>query len=205
MKLKQTKDNCREPKDEYAIIPQLTDKLVNRTLKQLSGDGLFVFPENPKEADDQMVLRSIDNYYQTSNLAGFIGYQDERLVIQSRFERSDGNYFFQYLFERVFNMPNLMVLNTEGIQDKSGFDLLAFLLPIYLKKALRKGIFKTYVRRQHNDSNVRGTIDVARHIRANSPFTGKIAYNQREFSYENDVTLLIRHTIEFIKNKRQIL
>lgn len=205
MMLKTTRDNQRELKEHYKDIPKLTNKLVNQTLTQLKNDHLFIFPEIIANADDltadQMVLRSINEDYQTSNLAGFIGYQDERLIIQSRFERSANNYFFQYLIERVFDMPNLMALNTEAQRDRLGFDLLAFLLPLYLKKALRKGLFKTYGRRQYNDSNIRGTIDVARHIRQNSPFIGNIAYNQREFSYENEVTLLIRHTIEFIRNK----
>lgn len=205
MMLKTTRDNQRELKEHYKDIPKLTNKLVNQTLTQLKNDHLFIFPEIIANADDltadQMVLRSINEDYQTGNLAGFIGYQDERLIIQSRFERSANNYFFQYLIERVFDMPNLMALNTEAQRDRLGFDLLAFLLPLYLKKALRKGLFKTYGRRQYNDSNIRGTIDVARHIRQNSPFIGNIAYNQREFSYENEVTLLIRHTIEFIRNK----
>ena len=30
------------------------------------------------------------------------------------------------------------------------------------------------------------------------PFNGKVAYSNREYSYDNDVTQLIRHIIEFI-------
>lgn len=66
---------------------------------------------------------------------------------------------------------------------------------------MRKGIFKTYIRYKYNDENIKGTIDVARHISKNTPFTGNIAYSQREFSYDNPLTELIRHTIEFIKKK----
>lgn len=42
---------------------------------------------------------------------------------------------------------------------------------------------------------------VARHIEKNTPFTGNVAYCQREFSYDNNLVELIRHTIEFIKRK----
>ena len=35
--------------------------------------------------------------------------------------------------------------------------------------------------------------------RENTPFIGKIAYSQREYSYDNEVMELIRHTIEFMK------
>ena len=45
------------------------------------------------------------------------------------------------------------------------------------------------------------TIDVARHIEKNTPFVGNVAYSQREFSYDNSLMELVRHTIEFIKRK----
>ena len=66
---------------------------------------------------------------------------------------------------------------------------------------MRKGLFKKYIRRRYNDGNVKGTIDVARHIEKNTPFAGNIAYSQREFSYDNSLMELVRHTIEFIKRK----
>ena len=66
---------------------------------------------------------------------------------------------------------------------------------------MRKGLFKKYVRNRYNDGNVKGTIDIARHIEKNTPFTGSVAYSQREFSYDNNLMELVRHTIEFIKRK----
>ena len=66
---------------------------------------------------------------------------------------------------------------------------------------MRKGVFKTYVRKTYNDSNVKGTIDIARHIVKNTPFVGNVAYSQREYSFDNDLMELIRHTVEFIKHK----
>lgn len=76
-----------------------------------------------------------------------------------------------------------------------------FLFPYYLKKAMRKGLFKKYIRRRYNDGNVKGTIDISRHIKQNTPFVGNIAYIQREFSFDNSLMELVRHTIEFIKRK----
>ncbi len=49
--------------------------------------------------------------------------------------------------------------------------------------------------------NVKGTIDIARHIAKNTPFVGNVAYSQREYSYDNYLMELVRHTIEFIKMK----
>ena len=81
------------------------------------------------------------------------------------------------------------------------FNLLLFLFPRYLRQATRKGLFKTYTRKEYNDGNVRGTINVANHIRMNTPFTGNISYSQREYSNDNYLIELIRHAIEYIKGK----
>jgi len=65
-----------------------------------------------------------------------------------------------------------------------------------------------YITREYNDSNLRGVIDFPRHFRNNIPFNGKIAYRTREYSSDNFVTQLVRHTIEFIaenSNLRKIL
>ncbi len=55
-----------------------------------------------------------------------------------------------------------------------------------------------------NLSNVKGVIDVRNHLKKNLPFTGNIAYTTREFTYDNPLMQLIRHTIEYIKNQKSI-
>lgn len=199
------KDNGFTNKDEFEIISLLTQKTADKTLTQLEKEGVFVFPEFIADAEnitrDQMILQSVNDCYRTGNVMGFLGYGKERLVIESRFSTGEHDYFFQYLLERVLDFPNILELNTDANQDTRLFNLLLFLFPLYLKSALRKGAYKTYVHNRYNDSNVKGTIDIARHIRNNTPFTGKIAYNQREFSFDNHLMELVRHTIEFIKTK----
>lgn len=61
-----------------------------------------------------------------------------------------------------------------------------------------QGIYKEYQRNEYNNANVRGTIDINRHLKLNLPFNGRVAYRTREFSHDNHVTELIRHTIEYI-------
>ena len=65
---------------------------------------------------------------------------------------------------------------------------------------MAQGIYRAYVTREYNDANVRGPIDVARHIKYNIPFNGKIAYHTREYTTDNVITQLIRHTIEYIRS-----
>lgn len=198
------KDNQSIKQLEFNKIPSLKDRVVNKSLEQLENEGIFVFPELLKESGgltkDQMVLQSINDSYLTGNVMGFIGYSDERLAIHSRFG-GDNDFFFQYLLERVLDFPNIVDLEINANQDDKIFNYLLFLFPYYLKSAMRKGIFKQYVWHRYNDSNVKGMIDIKRHIKQNTPFVGKISYNQREFSYDNYLTELIRHTIEYIKRK----
>lgn len=199
------KDNTLIRKEHFDVIARVTDKIADKTLEQLEKEGVFIFPELIKGAEDlskeQMVLQSVNGYYRSSNLMGFLGYGDGHLIIESRFSTGKYDYFFQYLLESVLKFPNILELNTAANQDELMFDLLQFLFPYYLKEAMRKGLFKTYIQNQYNDGNVKGTIDIARHVRKNTPFIGNIAYTQREFSYDNFLIQLIRHTIEFIKKK----
>ena len=46
-------------------------------------------------------------------------------------------------------------------------------------------------------------MDLPRHIRENLPFAGKVAYASREHTYDNGITELIRHTIEYLKEERK--
>ena len=148
-----------------------------------------------------MILQSVNDTYRASNVMGFLGCGDERLIIESRFCGEGEDFFFQYLLDKVLDFPNVVDLESNANQDNRLFNFLLFLFPYYLKTAMRKGLFKKYIRCRYNNGNVKGTIDVARHIEKNTPFVGNVAYSQREFSYDNCLMELVRHTIEFVKRK----
>lgn len=205
MKLLRVKDNRLMLKSDFAPIQRVVDKIADKTLSELEKEGVFVFPEKIHDAPDieeeQVVLQSYNNCYRTGNIMGFLGCGSERLAIESRFSSGEKDYFFQYLLERVMNFPNVVDLSVDANQENMLFNLMLFLFPRYLKDALRKGLFKTYIRNQYNGSHVAGSMDIPRHIAQNTPFVGNIAYSQREYSYDNDLTELVRHTIEFIQRK----
>ena len=205
MKLLKIRDNSQQKKEAFSHIGKLTGKLADKTLEQLEREGVFLFPGTVEDmedmTEDQMILQSVNDTYRTGNAMGFLGCGDERLIIQSRFCGDGEDYFFQYLLERALNFPNLVNMETDADQENRLFQFLLFLFPRYLKAAMRKGPFKQYIRRRYNDGNVKGAIDVARHIQRNTPFVGKVAYHQREFSFDNSLMELVRHTVEFIKGK----
>lgn len=205
MKLLKIKDNSQLKKDSFSDIAGLTGRIADKTLLQLEREGVFVFPENIDAAEDitrdQMILQSVNDSYRSGNVMGFLGCGNERLIIASRFSGQADDYFFQYLLDKVLDFPNLVDLGTDANPENRLFNFLLFLFPNYLKAAMRKGLFKNYIRHNYNDGHVKGTVDLARHIKENTPFAGNVAYSQREFSYDNSLTELIRHTIEFIKHK----
>lgn len=135
----------------------------------------------------------------TGNLVGFIGVGDVQINIQSRFcNTPDGknDFFLLHMLSKVmsFNLVNLK----SGSSKNQELDLLYCLFPRMLHEALSQGLYKQYIRKEYNDSNLKGVIDFSRHIRRNMPSNGRLAYHTREFSYDNDLTELIRHTIEFM-------
>lgn len=189
--------------DFVAEYPKLSQALLDRTLDNLSReDRIFIFPNdliNSLDLDkDQKILETVNPKIKTGNVIGFLGYGQERLTIASRFSDESNDHFLHYLLQKVLNI-NLTSLDVGlSLEDKL-YQLLIYLFPKYLQAALRKGLYKEYQRFSHNDSHVKGAVDVGNHLKKNLPFTGNIAYTTREFTYDNPLMQLIRHTIEYIK------
>lgn len=193
--------------------------IANKTIGDLQKEsGILVFPPKVEETDDKIKdsvifnLKEGDNSFslETGNIMGFIGRNDTELNICSRFthrvknEKGDeiilekNDFFLHYMLEKVCHV-NLTNLKSTSTPDKI-FDFLPFLFPQYLTAALKQGLYKEYQTKEYNDSNVRGVVDVSRHIRFNIPANGKITYRTREYSYDNPITELVRHTIEYMRS-----
>ena len=189
--------------DFVAEFPKLSQALLDRTLDNLSiEDSIFIFPNDLKNSSDlerdQKIFETFNQEIKTGNVIGFLGYGQERLTIASRFSDESNDHFLHYLLQKVLNI-NLTSLDVGLSPEDKLYQLLVYLFPKYLQAALRKGLYKEYQRFFHNDSHVKGVLDVGNHLKKNLPFTGNIAYTTREFTYDNPLMQLIRHTIEYIK------
>lgn len=178
--------------------------IANRTLIDLQKDNpdLLVFPQSLGQYRDDVEKSHIfslsEESITTYNLMGFVGRNSSQLTISSRFAKDDKNdYFLHYMLQKVFSI-NLLKFDQTANKENI-WDFLLYLFPYYLKKAYSQGLYKAYRKVEYNDANIKGAIDVKRHILKNIPFMGKIAYTTREHSYNNNLTQLIRHTIEYIK------
>ena len=220
MNLCTTDNNCGvafNDLGENGAVPKKSDydhlsKIANTSVDELIKDNpsLLIFPQVLGLHDDGIGEEPIFNLHgnpeqpesvklETGNLMGFIGIGDTQLKISSRFSKQDKNdHFMHYMLQKVFSINLLDYKYSSG---DGGLDLLMFIFPRLLKKALAQGIFRQYQTFRRNDANVKGTIDVSRHIRENIPFGGKVSYNNRERTFDNPLTELVRHTIECIKTK----
>ena len=133
MKQLKIKDNQYLPKEDFYQVKSIVSHVSDKTLEQLEREGVFVFPEIIKDAEDitkdQMILQSCNDMCCSGNVVGFLGSGDERLVIESRFSHGDNDYFFQYLLEKVLDFPNFINLDTNTSQEERMFNLLLFLFP----------------------------------------------------------------------------
>lgn len=179
-------------------------QFANKKIKYLKENNLFILSKNSFKDDiensDIIELDEVNNKIYSNNIMGFIGYNDTQIKITSRFTpNSDKDYFLHYMLQKVFYSN---IFNWEYTTERDySFDFLIYMFTHFFQKAIRQGIFKSYQNREYNDANVRGVIDINRHIKNNIPFNGNIAYSTREYSYDNNITQLIRHTIEYINTK----
>lgn len=196
-------------KEEFITeYPKISQVLLDRTLDNLSQeDSIFIFPNDLKNSPDldkdQKILETVNQKIKTGNVIGFLGCGMERLTISSRFSSKSDDYFLHYLLQKVLNI-NLTSLDVGLSREERLYQLLIYLFPKYLEAAMRKGLYKEYQRFSYNDSHIKGVIDVVNHLKKNLPFTGNIAYTTREFTYDNPMMQLIRHTIEYIKNQKSL-
>ena len=179
-------------------------RIANKPIKELliGNDNLIIYSNGQKDKiEDQSIFNLEANKLFTNNLVGFIGINDLRVDIGSRFSEDHGKqYFIQYMLQKI-NKLTLFDFNSSHDNTNIWEQILYLIFPIFLKKAYNQGVFKIYQKRYYNDSNVKGKIEITNHLKTNLPFIGNVAYSNRELCFNNPVTQLIRHTIEFISGK----
>lgn len=207
MKINLTDNNAGRSKEYCRKAVGVLFPIADKTIAELCQDNenLLIFPHSLNFSDDiggTPILNIVNTNdpnklrLKTNNIMGFIGVGNVRLKIRSRFDNETEDYFLHYMLQRVLSF-NLFDL-THNNEQEGVFDFVMFMFPYYLKSALRHGIYREYRRFRYNDANPKGVIDINRHLNRNMPFVGNFAYSTREYSHDNHVTQLIRHTIEYM-------
>ncbi|MDG5800809.1 hypothetical protein QA597_10600 [Marinilabiliaceae bacterium ANBcel2] len=199
-------------KDFSEDLPEISERehaftdlesIANKNITSLCKENpnLLIFPHSLNVYNDyigeQNILNVDNGKITTSNIMGFVGRNQTRLHISSRFYPRKNDFFLHYMLQKVFSI-NMFDLKIGKSEDRI-WDFLLYLFPYYVNRALSQGLYKEYKKNQYNDANIKGVVNINRHINSNIPFNGKIAYSAREFDHNNKITQLIRHTIEHIK------
>lgn len=202
-------DNTKVSVESVESIPVIHE-LLNKDISDLYKENFLIFPPDIKESSDleseNCIFEQRRGQVWTNNIAGIFRHTNDEVRIHSRFSSTKAeasDFFLRYLLQKVLNynvVSSDLNLNSELLY----YDLLAYLFPFYLNRAMAKGLYKEYIHRKYNDMNLKGSLDIGRHVKDNLPFIGKVAYNTREFSHDNPVLQLVRHTIEKLKHKKLI-
>ena len=201
-----TSDNntgrCIVEDEDLGNIKQIAGRRIC-DLMNTAGSAVWLFPREKDRYGDKIEKETVftleGNKLTTGNIMGFIGCGGTEVTIHSRFSsRYEDDYFMQYLLQKVFAI-NIFDLN-HSRSNENALDMTVLLFPYFLQKALLQGLYREYQRIEYNDDRIRGAIDFSRHIKQNYPFrNGKVSYSTKEYRYDNSLTQLIRHTIEYIK------
>lgn len=214
MRINLTDNNIRQPdavtfqRKEVAALFPIADKSIAELCKE--NENLLIFPYSIETSCDKICESPVMNILNTGdpdkvqittgNVMGFIGIDNLQIKIKSRFDKGRDDFFLHYMLQKVLSF-NLFDLKHNDEQEDL-FDFIMFMFPYLLKTAMSQGVYREYKNFKHNDSNLKETIDIGRYIARNIPFVGNIAYSTREYSHDNNMSELIRHTIEFLKTKR---
>lgn len=100
---------------------------------------------------------------------GFFGIgNDVQISIHSRFDNLDKQFFLHHMLQKICNVsPTVELIR---VNKNSFYEFIVLLFPSFLKKAIDQGLFRTYINKEYNDSNIRVIIDFSKHFRLNISF-----------------------------------
>lgn len=120
-----------------------------------------------------------------------------KLQIGSRFDNERAFFLATMLLQ---NIPELNELEAPMSEDDIYNFLLVYSYRNQLLESYTQGPYRSYTQFEGNDSNLKGVIDIARHIKLNMGLdNGKIAYNYRENTADNHLNHLFLYAYEYIK------
>ena len=146
-------------------------------------------------------IQQVENVDNNTNII-----YDVTLEIQTRFDvdKMSGKNYKPYFLTTLLLRDKIRLTNsTVPLDEESIYDyLLLFWYKEHFSNAIQKGLYRTYRRFERNDDRLKGTIDIARHIKLNTgKDNGKIAYSFREYTVDNLVNYLIVKAYECLKRK----
>lgn len=161
-------------------------------LWEIQNQEIIVFPKLEEKESIQIIKSYGRDEIWTQKYIGVLEYEGKTIYIGSRFD-DEGKNFTNYILSKALGIKSVLFeKNTPKVDYGLAMEkLLAIVFVNQIEMAYKKGLFRTYRTYECNDAKVKGKIDIARHVRLNPIFNGKIAYSYREYTVDNDVNRII--------------
>ena len=180
-------------REQLELLHEVQRHLSSEVLLDLGEEGAQLPLRLFKALDRDTIL--------TQCYVGALSFGETRVSIGSRFDGTQ-QYFLRYLLERCWNISSVLLAGgLAGTGELCGW-LLVCRLAMQLQEAWRKGVFRAYRSLSCYDSQVRGQLDIPRHIRlSGGQDDGRAAYRTREYSPDNPCNRLL--LLAFAAARRQ--
>lgn len=207
-------DNTPYTDSDISKVKKAYDALKEARIHDLS----FNFSsKNIKKRD--VIKKVSDEKYETGKYVGFFSGRDEKgneydVEIKSRFDNSEGNFFLRCLLEESFSdsirekeldrffTDYIYRRSSGGVDDIVNSMVIISFIELF-SDLINKGYYKCYKTFGYNDSRINGTIDIPSYIKYDIPFNGKIAYQRREYTRDNDYNRLFLSALNVIKQNKE--
>ncbi len=122
------------------------------------------------------------------------------IIFNSRFSRNN-SFFLLHVFETALGIKGCVYddMRVAGKKERAWDYMLMLIFLKQFHEAFKGGVYREYREFDHNDSNVKGRIDIPRHIKENLLNNGKVAYTTREYTPDNYINILILKAFERLR------
>lgn len=215
-KLEPGKDPKKKPKMTGELLEEFCTAVqaeMERHRDKGSVVDITAFLPSVKTREPQPIeLFKKDNGWWTQGYVGTIRLEingkDVTIRVTSRFDNPGEPRFLRYVLEKALELKSRETkgvvyedMTVEGALGAAFDFLLLHLFFRQLRNALKRGMYRQYQEFSHNDSNVRGRIDISQHIRENPFPNGKVSYVTREYTANNAINRLILKAAECLERK----
>ena len=194
----QDKKLQKKEKAEFSLT--LSDYTAN------GGKFLSFLPES-KEKEDELIIstRMQDDglYVQTGNYIGSFSHNGIDIEINSRFSNK--------FLERMLNFANDIYIDDvslgKSIDAKKNLSkiIIHYLFIQALERVFLLGLPKEYKDKSYHEAKVMGKVDMAKFIKKDIPFAGKISSTNRERQEIGDIVLVLHKALKIVQKEAKEL
>ena len=170
------------------------------------GKFLSFLPDSQGKDDELIISTRIQDdelYVQTGNFIGSFSHNGIDIEISSRFSNK--------FLERMLNFANDIYVDDvslgKSIDAKKNLSkiVIYYLFIQTLERAFLLGLPKEYKDKSYHEAKVMGKVDMAKFIKKDIPFAGKISSENRERQDIGDIVLLLHKALKIVQKESKEL